>query len=378
MSRRIVYSNLKADIQAIQLANNSKIYISVPDSNFVSVIKGSDSTFDSVVFEFMGMKLGRTLNYGLPNFVSSYFHRPSVDFSYALNCSLNSIKLTEYDTLGASAFTWEIAKSTSSIPESSSSDRNPIFQFQDTGWYMIKLLVSNGNDTDSVNKEIHIKPKYELGLGHDTTLCPGQTLFLDAGSGQHCYLWQDSSMGSSFTVDSAGTYWVKVTTNNFCTYHDSISVSYSSFPLKPQITRSNDTLFTDTGYRYQWFRNGLTLNGADNSYYRFGSNGEYQVEVFNENGCGTVSDSFSVTNVSIRLPEKTTSFKLYPNPSKQGSEIWIKGDEVIQDVKVLDYTGKRIFEQSNIQKPSYRLKLEQRGIYIVIINGSNSHKIMIE
>ena len=49
-----------------------------------------------------------------------------------------------------------------------------------------------------------------LELGNDTTLCDGQTILLDAGSGFDAYLWQDGSIGQTMMVTSAGTYTCEV------------------------------------------------------------------------------------------------------------------------------------------------------------------------
>lgn len=45
-------------------------------------------------------------------------------------------------------------------------------------------------------------------LGPDTTLCPGDTLVLDATRSGATYLWQDGSTAPTFTVTAPGTYMV--------------------------------------------------------------------------------------------------------------------------------------------------------------------------
>ena len=62
-------------------------------------------------------------------------------------------------------------------------------------------------------------------LGNDTTLCTGQSLVLNATipSGT-TYLWQDGSTNPTYTVTTAGQYWVSV--NSMCA--DTINVSYSA------------------------------------------------------------------------------------------------------------------------------------------------------
>jgi len=334
---------------ALQRAKNSEIYLAIKDSFSLTRIKYPDLHDTAVGLQFQGQLISGKAKVGLPNFVSSYFHRPSVSFKYDLNCSDNSISITEYDTFGANTFQWEIKKLSASITESVSSDKNPNFQFQDTGWYTIKLIASNGTLTDSVSKDIHIKSKFILNLGSDTTICQGATLVLDAGTGQHCYRWQDGSEGSAFLADTQGVYWVKVTSNNFCAYYNTIKVSCSGNPSKPQITRSYDTLFTSYSNSLQWYRNASLIAGENDSFIKITLNGFYQVSVKNGFGCETLSDSFSVTNVSIGSSiQAEQAFRLFPNPSQ--GQLFIEPKEkldLVYDVQILTVSGIEIFHSEN-------------------------------
>ena len=78
-----------------------------------------------------------------------------------------------------------------------------------------------------------------LDLGPDTTLCPGETVFLDASGNGFTYLWQDGSTNNTFFVNQAGTYWVTVTDVNNCDYTDSIDVTYAN-PVPVEL--GNDTI----------------------------------------------------------------------------------------------------------------------------------------
>ncbi len=69
-------------------------------------------------------------------------------------------------------------------------------------------------------------------LGPDTTLCPGDTLVLDATRNGTTYLWGDGSTSPTFTVTAAGTYYVQWVHAD-CTYEpDTIVVAmpHSPFP----------------------------------------------------------------------------------------------------------------------------------------------------
>ncbi|MEI6124826.1 MAG: hypothetical protein WCQ95_14500, partial [Bacteroidota bacterium] len=68
-----------------------------------------------------------------------------------------------------------------------------------------------------------------VNIGPDTTLCQGQTLTLNATTTGATYLWQNNSTNPTFTVTSAGTYWVRINVNG-CIASDTIHVTYSALP----------------------------------------------------------------------------------------------------------------------------------------------------
>jgi len=384
-SKKLISKPGEKKTGALQLAPNGAIITSVFDSSFVGVISSPNllDTLCSFKFKQINISPKKSL-VGLPGFNISYLLKPSLNIQYILNCSLNSIALVEYDTFGANAFTWHIIKQSSSIPESTSNNRNPTIQFLDTGWYTIKLIASNGSLADSVSKDIHIKPKYVLNLGTDTTICSGQTVVLNAGSGQHCYRWQDGSSGSAFLADTAGTYSVKVTTNNFCTYYDTIEVSSASYPSKPQITRNYDTLFSSYSDSWQWYRNTSLLAGENDSFIKITLNGFYQVLVKNASGCGILSDSFSVTNVNIGgIIQAEQAFHIFPNPCQ--GQLFIEpkeNPELVYDVKILTVSGVEIFHSENhIGRSEINTHSLSPGLYMLkIITKENIYlsKIIIQ
>ncbi len=68
-----------------------------------------------------------------------------------------------------------------------------------------------------------------IRLGNDTSLCAGEVLQLDATLPGADYLWQDNSTDPTFTVNQAGTYWVRVQ-NGYCIYADTIVVTFDTLP----------------------------------------------------------------------------------------------------------------------------------------------------
>ncbi len=65
-----------------------------------------------------------------------------------------------------------------------------------------------------------------LDLGNDTVVNWDDTIVLNAYYPNASYLWSDSTSGSTIAIDSAGTYWVEVTTQMGCLFSDSINANF--------------------------------------------------------------------------------------------------------------------------------------------------------
>ncbi|MCH8317915.1 MAG: hypothetical protein IIA88_05370, partial [Bacteroidetes bacterium] len=134
-----------------------------------------------------------------------------------------------------------------------------------------------------------------VNLGPDDTICSGDTVILNAGSGFSGYLWQDGSTDSTFTTDTAGTFYVTVTDAFGCTDSDTIFVTVNPSPI---VNLGNDTTICDSllldadniGSTWSWqdASTNQTLTAA------LGGLNTYWVDVTNAANC-TTRDSINVT-----------------------------------------------------------------------------------
>jgi hypothetical protein len=370
-SEQIIFTNQAEiyGIQALQLGLNNKIYLSRVKSKYLGVINNPDSAYNLVDFDSAGLYLGgQNSSYGLPAMVSSFLYRPVLDFSYSLDCETNHLYLTPKNNLTGN-YSWNIAKSGEN-PVHTANSFTAAYTFQDTGWFDVELSVTNSTDTTKVKKQLHIKPVYVLNLGNDTTLCIGQSLQLSAGSSQQCYWWQDSSTASTFVADTPGIYYVKVFSQNLCVHTDTITVSYLANPPKPVISKSNDTLYSTLANSYQWFRNGVLINGAADSIYKMSQNGFYQIRITNIYGCAKLSDSFQVKGLSIDKLKAEDYFTIYPIPAQ--NKLFI---EPITSVTILDITLVDAIGREFHYPPSMEIDLSvlANGIYFLKITDKNNN-----
>ncbi|HYG14628.1 MAG TPA: T9SS type A sorting domain-containing protein [Bacteroidia bacterium] len=354
------------DIQGLQLGIDNKIYLAYRKSDYLGVINNPDTIYSQISFDTLGFYLnGKKSSYGMPAVISSYLQRSSADFSYNLNCETNQITLIPKSS-PPGRYSWSISNSSSGITVFNSISYTATYNFPDTGLFDLELKISHSTDTIKVKKQVHIKKPYKLSLGNDTVLCAGGSLTLNAGTGQYCYLWQDSSTGATFRTDTAGLYYVKVVTNNFCVYTDSINIAFVNPPAKPTIYRSNDTLYSPVADSIQWFWNNFLINGANDSFYRIDRNGYFHVKIYNQHGCSALSDSFNVTGVGIQKLNALDYFKIYPNPATE--YLTIEGNQHIQSVKFINQLGQVYNFTADVINISY-LPL---GIYYLEITDNQN------
>ena len=99
-----------------------------------------------------------------------------------------------------------------------------------TGNTQLKIILNNGCKIyeDSLTVLVNKSPGNVL-LGPDTSICAGNSILLNAGSGYSNYIWQDQSKDSIYKVILPGQYYVN--TIDFCNNHfsDTINVVKATF-----------------------------------------------------------------------------------------------------------------------------------------------------
>ena len=137
-------------------------------------------------------------------------------------------------------------------------------------------------------------------LGSDISICPGDTVLLDAGSANTSFIWQDNSTDQTFEVTSSGTYWVE-TTGACGTSSDTIEVTTIDLPsvnLGPNLQFCEDsTLLLSANIinadSFFW------LDNSTDSTLLISQEGTYWIQV--ENVCATVIYSIEVVSYSAPI-----------------------------------------------------------------------------
>lgn len=85
-------------------------------------------------------------------------------------------------------------------------------QFKQSGKYRLIAFLNSActEIADTMDLQVTVNPSIGLSLGADMSLCPGNSMLLNAKKGFTSYAWQDGSRDSIFLVTNPGTYHIVV------------------------------------------------------------------------------------------------------------------------------------------------------------------------
>jgi len=188
--------------------------------------------------------------------------------------------------------------------------------YADTGYYHVNLFVNSYCDT--IKGLVHVVAPPVIALGHDTTLCHGSSLLLDASvSGNATYLWSTGSTSPQITVGDTGTYHVTAITDAGCEVSDTIRISMFA-PVN--LNLGNDTILCylahillDATQPFETHANYIWQDQTTNSTYTVINQGQYWVVVTNL--CTQKSDTINIENLmnpTLYLGNDTTICMNHP------------------------------------------------------------------
>lgn len=107
--------------------------------------------------------------------------------------------------------------------EWSNLSNDSVIYVSDSGQYFVTVTNQWICSTyGSINIYFHPTPAIELG--NDTTICIGDSVILDAGTGFTAYAWSTGETTQTIVVKTADTYTVEVTNTDGCSKTDSVTV----------------------------------------------------------------------------------------------------------------------------------------------------------
>jgi len=219
-----------------------------------------------------------------------------------------------------------------------------------TGTYSVTITSPDGCSANYSADASFVDPPI-VNLGHDTVLCEGQLLDLDAEVAGCTYIWNNGSIAAQLQVAQPGVYSVSVA-NGYCTAADSVHVLFNPVPSHLATHQYFSCLDDDPhsvavdagnpGGTYQW-SNGQVAQIAQVSDY-----GIITVNITNAFGCSLLDSANVVESCqpTIFIPNTFT-------PNGDGhNDVWLPvGNNVASyEVYIFDRWGGVIFHSTNMDE----------------------------
>ncbi len=250
-TRRVVSSgsNTKG---CIQMGPDKKIYICQSGSNAMAVLHAPDSMGSNSRFQnnYLSLGSGRVARIGLPNFIQSFILNN--DFNYSRNC-INDTTLFITVRKTSDSVHWNFGDSASGKLNFSNRRDSARHRYSLPGIYKVRMISFLKNKRDTVVKEIEIR-LVDPRIGNDTAYCNANSFSRTLSSHRNYleYKWNNGSKNKSITVNTAGTYILKVLDSAYCRLSDTVVIR--SYKVKAQIKtgdtsmcfRGNSFMFRDS------------------------------------------------------------------------------------------------------------------------------------
>lgn len=239
------------------------------------------------------------------------------------------------------------------------------------GTYSVQIVDTNGCQSTSIDVPVTVKfvKSFTVQPYGNTYFCDGDTTKLVTQKGFASYQWFLNGVyipGATDTfvfATTAGKYSVQVQDPTNACYATSpgFNISVIPAPAKPDIIRAGSRLSTSIkGVTYQWYKNGVAIPGATDSFINITTLAVYAIEVTNENGCSKMTSiDLNPTSIQNQM-DPSFVIKVYPNPTKD--KLLIDAPNGIT-IALRDLQGRTLFMQKDakqIDMTSYAM-----GIYLI-------------
>ncbi|HRG59482.1 MAG TPA: T9SS type A sorting domain-containing protein [Bacteroidia bacterium] len=373
---------------ALKITSNNSIYI----GGYYTGLVDFDAApgYQNLLFNNNGLINfnGFIASLNQPNYLAQVPPSAAFNSSNTNFCEGVCINFNDNSLYAPNNWNWSFPGAT---PASSTTQNPQGICYNTPGSYDVQLIVSNplGADTLLMTNFIVVDAIPQTNAGGDIAVCEGSSLQLN-GSGATNYSWSPSSTLVNSTSSNpiasplTTTTYTLTGTNGSCSTSDDITITVNPNPSMPTISPVSGELQSTPAYAYQWYYNGVAINGATLQNLFPTQIGNYTVTVFDSLGCFASSNSYLVTVVGIKINElQNTYFTISPNPINNQINIISSKNKSNMHANLYDMQGKLIstqivnFEEGNniLDFPAETLN---SGLYrLELKNGNEIHSLKI-
>ena len=219
-------------------------------------------------------------------------------------CDGGSVKLT---ATAGSSYLW-------STP---TDNTNQDITVTTSGIYTVTVTDANGcSATIGETVTVNPLPTTTITPGGPTTFCQGGSVILTAPSGATSYLWNTGATSQSITAVASGSYTVTVTKLGCSATSIGTTVTVKPKPNAPTLNAGGPVTFCEGGnviltasggISYQWYKNGVLIDGATANTLNVTEGGNYQALTINDGCTSNLSNGIPVVVNTVETPVITSA-----------------------------------------------------------------------
>ncbi|MBU0487482.1 MAG: T9SS type A sorting domain-containing protein [Bacteroidetes bacterium] len=260
-----------------------------------------------------------------------------------------------------------------------------------TTFYSVTATGLNGcKGSDGV--EVRFPISVDLVVQPDSAgICLENDIELVA-SGAASYIWSGAGLsaysGSTVVADPfvTTTYTVVGESNYGCGDSATVVVVVFPSPPAPELLVGDSTLTTSLAESYIWYFNNIPVPGSNQQSIIVDQTGNYFVQIFDEHGCYSFSDTISWIQTSNSWDMGNGSVRIFPNPSSGNLTIELEGIDEPVLIRIIDLTGDEVKQNtfrpiSGLTRQNWNLSDLPAGMYFFRLetgSGSAQLKFVIQ
>ncbi len=227
------------------------------------------------------------------------------------------------------------------------------FNDLNAGEYALTLITSNPLCEEAHNATLIVRANPTVDAGMDVSVCDGDAVTLNATS-ENVVTWSNGSVNGDSFVPTMDMILTASTTNEFdCSSSDMMSIVVNELP-STMISENGSVLTASASGSYQWYHNGVAIDGATSQSLTTIGGGVYYVMITSNANCEVTSES--ITIVSVNDIAKT-NVVIFPNP--MSSQTTIQLPDGLHQITMYDITGRVVRAFNNCMG---RLIIERNGL----------------
>jgi hypothetical protein len=204
----------------------------------------------------------------------------------------------------------------------------------------------------------------------DDEMCSNETVEVAAPTGFDEYVWSNGATDNPTTYTGAGPLTVSAATANGCAASNALTFTVLPAPLTPVISVDGGLLTSSNGPSYQWFYNGVPVNGATGPTLWAGQVGDYTVEHTAANGCSAMSAPVNITVLGVDESD-ARGFATWPSPTRDALTVQVPASAGSVTIELIDGSGRIALREQRTASMQHILSIEalSPGTYTLLVKA---------